>query len=132
MGQGTGDLNIQCSDGSILSITYAIEDCRKYIPTSSTASSTSSKLNNVANFGVLDQDGLHFSAILKTSNITNRVMGLCVVNNVQTSSVSPYPSGYCDYRVYSSVTDKGMLGGGVWRKWRLWKVHYKWSNIYQY
>ena len=39
-------------------------------------------------------------------------MGLCVVNNVQTSSVSPYPSKYCDYRVYGSASDRGMLGGG--------------------
>ena len=32
MGQGTGDLNIQCSDGSILSITYVVQDLHLYRP----------------------------------------------------------------------------------------------------
>jgi hypothetical protein len=85
-------------------------------------------LNNVVDFGVLDTDGLLFSAILKTSNIRYKVMGLCVVNNVQTSPASPYPSGYCDYRVYGSVTDKGMLGGGCGESGD-YGVHYTSSGL---
>lgn len=38
-------------------------------------------------------------------------MGLCVTNNVVTSPTSPYPSGYCDYRLFFDSSQRGFGGG---------------------
>ena len=73
--------------------------------------STSSKFNNVADFGTYDGGDMYYSIVLSASDITSKVISSALSNNVQTSNTSPYPTGYCDYRLFSDRNNKG-LGGG--------------------
>lgn len=54
---------------------------------------------------------MYYSAILSTTSITSQVLSICVCSSVSTSDTSPYPSGYCDYRLFTADGSKG-LGGG--------------------
>ena len=90
---------------------YSIEDCTRYISTSATATSNVSKFTNVSDFGTYDGTDAYYSAILSITQVRGNLGSICLANNVQTSQIAPYPTGYCDYRLFTDENNKG-LGGG--------------------